>query len=180
MISFAACFALRLSGLITGASSLAPSIRTLIEEAAEVLERIGHATKHRNGMSALYGKYLKYVVKKAATAVENSAQARLPAPNARINADHNPPTPFLSASQISFGLADPTVTAPRVTTFAEPTATLWSEPIQFSTMSHDQIVEALSHVGNEFDPDFSMYNAWDDPTALDWMNWSNMPEFGGA
>ncbi|CCC09580.1 unnamed protein product [Sordaria macrospora k-hell] len=73
MISFAACFALRLSGQLSGGtSSLAPSVRTLIEETAGVLERIGTATEHRNGMSTLYGKYLKYIVKKAAAAAATS------------------------------------------------------------------------------------------------------------
>ncbi|KAI8169428.1 Satratoxin biosynthesis SC1 cluster transcription factor SAT9 [Colletotrichum sp. SAR 10_70] len=49
MVSFAACFALTLSAYATGSSNLAPSIRNLIEETADVLERIGSATNHRNG-----------------------------------------------------------------------------------------------------------------------------------
>jgi hypothetical protein len=177
MISFAACFALRLGGLISGNSSLAPSIRTLIEEGADVLERIGSVTPHRNGMSALYGKYLKYIVKKAAITVETTTQARTLS-GATPLAIGRPPVSFSPANRLNFNVTETPLDAHhQVTAFADPGA-LWSEPIQFSTMSDDQIVEALSRVTNDFDPDLSMYGAWDDNTALDWMNWSNMPEFG--
>lgn len=65
MICFAACFALTLSAYTTDSSALAPSIRKLIVEAAGVLERLGTITKHRNGLSVLYGKYLRQIVRKA-------------------------------------------------------------------------------------------------------------------
>lgn len=42
--------------------SLAPSIRVLIEETADVLERIGTNPAHRNGASSLYGRHLRHVV----------------------------------------------------------------------------------------------------------------------
>ncbi|XWW96401.1 hypothetical protein V2A60_004375 [Cordyceps javanica] len=67
MICFAACFALTLSAYTTDSSALAPSIRKLIVEAAGVLERLGTITKHRNGLSVLYGKYLRQIVRKALT-----------------------------------------------------------------------------------------------------------------
>jgi hypothetical protein len=170
MISFAACFALRLSGQLAGNTNLAPSVRTLIEETAEVLERIGSATKHRNGMSALYGKYLKYIVKQAASS--NEAKIR---PRTMAEAMSPPRTAAFSRNtRAGFGVTDPMVNPP-VSGFLEPP--VWSEPIQFSSMSDDQIVEALSRVGNEFDPALSMY-PWDDAAALDWLNWSNLPEFG--
>jgi hypothetical protein len=79
MISFAACFALKLSTQITGGNSssmLAPSVRTLIEETADLLERVGGITKHRNGMGRLYGKYLRILVKKAASATEPAGPLR--------------------------------------------------------------------------------------------------------
>lgn len=70
MVSFAACFALRFSTQLSGApatsSALAPSVRTLIEETADVLGRIGNITRHRNGMCGLYAKFLRILVKKAA------------------------------------------------------------------------------------------------------------------
>ncbi|KAK3985254.1 hypothetical protein QBC44DRAFT_161962 [Cladorrhinum sp. PSN332] len=179
MISFAACFALRLSGQLAGNSNLAPSVRALIEETAEVLERIGQVTKHRNGMSALYGKYLKYIVKKAALSSTETAPQRS---RAEPIPQHQPATAAYSRhnnsnnSRPSFGVADAmSPNPPPVSGFLEPS--IWSEPIQFSSMSDDQIVEALSRVGNEFDPGLNMY-PWDDAAALDWLNWSNLPDFG--
>lgn len=170
MISFAACFALRLSSQLAGNSNLAPSVRTLIEETADVLERIGCVTKHRNGMSALYGKYLKYIVKKAASTSDGTARPpHKPDPIAQHTMSG-----FRRPSQAGFNIPDP-MSNPPVSGFLEPP--LWSEPIQFSSMSDDQIVEALSRVNNEFDPAMSMY-PWDDPAALDWLSWSNLPEFG--
>lgn len=181
MISFAACFALRLSGQFSGNSNLAPSVRTLIEETAEVLERIGSATEHRNGMSALYGKYLKYIVKKAAASLPPSAEtatrprgASKPEPPSQHPASNHYPRSN-NNTRASFGMADAIPANPSVSGFLEPP--LWSEPIQFSSMSDDQIVEALSRVNNEFDPALSMY-PWDDAAALDWLNWSNLPDFG--
>ncbi|KAK0611648.1 hypothetical protein B0T14DRAFT_540692 [Immersiella caudata] len=170
MISFAACFALRLSSQLAGNSNLAPSVRTLIEETADVLERIGCVTKHRNGMSALYGKYLKYIVKKAASSTDGPTR-----PLSKSDSLSQHPAPhFPRTTQPGFNLADP-MHGPPVSGFMEPP--IWSEPIQFSSMSDDQVVEALSRVNNEFDPAMSMY-PWDDPAALDWLSWSNLPEFG--
>ncbi|KAK4664244.1 uncharacterized protein QC763_503860 [Podospora pseudopauciseta] len=185
MISFAACFALRLSGQLPGNSNLAPSVRALIEETAEVLERIGSATKHRDGMSALYGKYLRCIVKKAALSANETAP--------RPRTGHHQPEPLTQQHQAtapyarhsdannhnhargSFSMTDALPPNPAVSGFLEPP--IWSEPIQFSSMSDDQVVEALSRVNNEFDPALNMY-PWDDAAALDWLNWSNLPDFG--
>ncbi len=165
MISFAACFALRLCGQIPGNSSLAPSIKKLIEETAGVLERIGSITAHRNGMSTLYGKYLRYIVRKAAATnttgrPETSVQQQF--------------TPLRRPSQAGFGATEPTISQAGVG-YIVPAA--YTEQIQFSSMSDDQIAEALNRAGNEFDPDLNMFS-WDDAAALDWLNWSNLPEFG--
>ncbi|KAL2268452.1 hypothetical protein VTJ83DRAFT_3298 [Remersonia thermophila] len=184
MISFAACFALRLSGQFAGTSNLAPSVRTLIEETAEVLERIGSATEHRNGMSTLYGKYLKYIVKKAAAAAAGPAPPveKPGRPRAGTHPElpaHGHHVAAYARSSInprnSFSMAEAMHPSPSVSGFLEPP--LWTEPIQFSSMSDDQIVEALSRVNNEFDPGLSVY-PWDDAAALDWLSWSNLPDFG--
>jgi hypothetical protein len=180
MISFAACFALRLSGQFAGNSNLAPSVRTLIEETAEVLERIGSTTEHRNGMSTSYGKYLKYIVKKAAAAIpaptENAGRPRAGTQPELLTQHHASATYTRgNNTRTSFSMADAIRPSPPVSSFLEPPR--WSEPIQFSSMSDDQIVEALSRVNNEFDPGLSMY-PWDDAAALDWLNWSNLPDFG--
>ncbi|KAH6615734.1 hypothetical protein B0J18DRAFT_446597 [Chaetomium sp. MPI-SDFR-AT-0129] len=185
MISFAACFALRLSGQFAGNSNLAPSVRTLIEETAEVLERVGSTTEHRNGMSTLYGKYLKYIVKKAAASVPAPPEASV-RPRAGTHPDllsqRRPATAYTRpnnnsshTTRASFSMTDTMHARPPVSGFMEPPG--WNEPIQFSSMSDDQIVEALSRVNNELDPALSMY-PWDDAAALDWLNWSNLPDFG--
>ena len=183
MISFAACFALRLSSQLAGNSNLAPSVRALIEETADVLERIGCVTSHRNGMSALYGKYLKYIVKKAASPTEpggGGGGGRPPPPTQpELMAQQRPvfsrTASAAAAAQAGYGMPPDAMRANPPFLGGSP---VWSEPIQFSSMSDDQVVEALSRVNNEFDPAVSMYPPWDDPAALDWMSWSNLPEFG--
>ncbi|KAK3486731.1 uncharacterized protein B0T23DRAFT_324455 [Neurospora hispaniola] len=247
MISFAACFALRLSGQLSGGtSSLAPSVRTLIEETAGVLERIGTATDHRNGMSTLYGKYLKYIVKKAAaaaaTSYENMASTVRPRNETAMTADRGPPhvafsrhggpsassslssstlatyqpssqqqgTSTTNMSNTNYGIpTDAALSATSAGAYLEPSSStpscLWAatEPVllQFSSMSDDQVLEALN---NEFHVDpataasnsnansnSSMYHhqhhvggsglssLWDDTGVLpDWLNSANLPEFG--
>lgn len=261
MISFAACFALRLSGQLSGGtSSLAPSVRTLIEETAGVLERIGTATDHRNGMSTLYGKYLKYIVKKAAMAaaasyVENMVASTTRSRNglgnmssergsqqpvafsrhggpaassssstglaayqrgqqgttgtANIGSNYGPVPSDAATPLTGAGTSSSSVFEPGHPSSSTPSSSLWAatEPIllQFSSMSDDQIREALN---NEFHVDHSasataansnsnsMYNhhhqhnhatggpgglssLWDDVAVLpDWLNSANLPEFG--
>lgn len=157
MISFAACFALTLSAYTTGSSALAPSIRKLIDEAAGVLERIGTVTKHRNGLSTLYGKYLRQIVQKAAKQV---ASAPPPLPEQR----HTPTTPQLPRS-----LGTPV--APQSQFLNQQM--LWPEPVQFSAMSNDQIAHVLNQPGNELEPSFGGMS-WEDMNNFDWLHW---PEF---
>ena len=164
MISFAACFALRLCGQDSSTSSLAPSIRKLVEETAGVLERIGAVTPHRNGMSSLYGKYLRYVVRKASSA---GASAR---PEPSMQPNFAPPRP---PNRSSFAVSEPMVNQPSIGYMVHPS---YTEQVQFSSMSDDQIAEALDRAGNDFDHGLNMYS-WDDPAALEWLNWSNLPEF---
>jgi len=153
MISFAACFALTLSTYTTGSSTLAPSIRKLIDEAAGVLERIGTVTEHRNGLSLLYGKYLRQIVKKAA--VEG---ASAPAHQASS----------VAAPQMPVG--EPVPAQP---SFMAQQQLLWPEPLQFSAMSDDQIAHVLNQPGNEFEPSFGGLS-WADMNNFDWLYW---PEF---
>ncbi|KPM35506.1 hypothetical protein AK830_g11071 [Neonectria ditissima] len=151
MISFAACFALTLSAYAAGGSALAPSIRNLINETATVLERIGSVTKHRNGLSVLYGKYLKQIVKRAATEDTSvSAAAKTAMAPITENAVLATPSSFLDHQP------------------------LWSETVQFSTMSDDQIAQVLNQPGNNFEPSFGGLS-WDDMTNFDWLYW---PEVG--
>ncbi|KIL86619.1 hypothetical protein FAVG1_09874 [Fusarium avenaceum] len=141
MISFAACFALTLSSYATGESALAPSVRNLIDETATVLERIGKVTRHRNGLSIKYGKYLKQIVRRAATG-DGISDPRMPTVN------------------------EAPMTTPN---FLEQQA-MWSGAMQFSAMSDDQIVQALNQPGNDFEPSFGGLS-WDDMGNFDWLYW---------
>ncbi len=180
MISFAACFALTLSAYATGGSALAPSVRKLIMEAAGVLERIGTITKHRNGLSVLYGKYLRQIVRKAATSNGNRtaaaySQETAPAslapaavttpvaaqhPHHMHHHQHQPQTPLAPQQQQAGGMVEQPM--------------LWPETLQFSSMSGDQIAHVLNQPGNGFEPSFGGLS-WEDMNNFDWLPW---PEFG--
>ncbi|KAF4982839.1 hypothetical protein FZEAL_1631 [Fusarium zealandicum] len=153
MISFAACFALTISSYATGGSALAPSVRNLIDETATVLERVGRVTRHRNGLSVKYGKYLKQIVRRAATGDGITG----PAPR-----DMSAAVPVTESAPI----ATPNG-------FLDQQA-LWPEPLHFSAMSDDQIVQALNQPGNDFEPSFGGLS-WDDMTNFEWLYW---PEVG--
>lgn len=168
MVSFAACFALRLSSQFAGNPSLASSIRTTIEETADVLERIGTVTMHRNGISTLYGKLLRHIVRKAAIGTESITPA---ARGALSPALQSQVAAFQHMASVGNVLpVDPIVSQP----FME--ASPWTEHFQFSSMSDDQVMEAISKVGNDFDPGYGAAGfAWEDTATLDWMDYSNLP-----
>lgn len=170
MVSFAACFALTLSAY-TGSSNIAPSIRNLIEETADVLERIGSATKHRNGLSTLYGKYLRHIVKRAATATDGQPQTTVqPDPTAHHSGQLGTPSAIAASPPIN--AMRPPVSQPP---YME--SQLWPGTLQFSTMSDDQIAEVLNQPGNEFDPSFAGLS-WEDMNNFDWLSWPNLTELG--
>ncbi|KAJ5639890.1 uncharacterized protein N7484_007752 [Penicillium longicatenatum] len=155
MISFAACSALSLS--VTpgdSRSSLAPSVRTLIEETAGVLERIGATPSHRNGASVLYGRFLRELIRRGPT--HPHAPAR--------NLDHDPLLP------------PPLDQRPVPVPPALPAGDLWTEPMQFSAMSDDQIIDAVNRAGSAFGtsiPDVPV----DDMLCWDWLDFANT-DFG--
>ncbi|KHO00569.1 uncharacterized protein MAM_01347 [Metarhizium album ARSEF 1941] len=161
MISFAACFALTLSAYTSGDSTLAPSIRKLIDEAAGVLERIGTITQHRNGLSALYARYLRQIVRKAAKQTVANSSAP-PPPNAST-----PTAPELQPLDASVAISNSNrFLSERLT---------WPEPLQFSAMSDDQIAHVLNQPGNEFEASFGGLSR-EDMSNFDWLYW---PEFVG-
>lgn len=154
MISFAACSALSLS--VTpgdSQSSLAPSVRTLIDETASVLERIGATPSHRHGASVLYGRFLRELIRRGPTI---STQARESRPMDLSE-------PVLPPSTLSM----PGPMAP--TQPSLPPGDLWTEPMQFSTMSDDQIIDAVNRAGSAFGasiPDVPL----DDMLRWDWLD----------
>ncbi|KAJ5550741.1 hypothetical protein N7535_001316 [Penicillium sp. DV-2018c] len=156
MVSFAACSALSLS--ITrgdSRSSLAPSVRNLIEETAGVLERIGATPSHRNGASVLYGRFLRELIRRAPT---------LP-PQTRNDLDKiRPPEPAFSSACLG--------DVPLAPTQALPPDDLWSEPLQFSAMSDNQIVDAVNRADTAFGA--SIPDVWlDNMLNWDWLDFAN-------
>lgn len=146
MISFAACFALTLSAYVTGNSTLAPSIRELINQTAGVLERLGSVTPHRNGPSILYGRQLRQVLKARITAAaEDAVRNQEPVPE---------PTIVTEAQTLN----------PAQDTFS------WPDTFQFSTMSDMEISQILNQPGNGFEPYFDGLS-WDDFNNFDWLHW---------
>lgn len=162
MISFAACSALSLSVMPTDSnSSLAPSVRNLIEEVAGVLERIGTTPSHRNGASVLYGRFLRELVRRIPASLDSQVQGD------PRGASH--PATLPSATLDEFG-ATPTTTQEGFVP-----SMLWSEPMQFSAMSDDQIIDAVNRAGTAFGasvPDVPL----DDMMSWDWLDIGN-PEF---
>lgn len=160
MISYAACAALSLS--VTpgdSRSGLAPSVRTLIEETAGVLERIGATPSHRNGSSVLYGRFLRELIRRGPS---------LPNLQPRTDARHlDPHEPLLAPTSIGEQGSSLPTTQP-----ALPPGDLWSEPLQFSAMSDDQIIDAVNRAGSAFGasiPDVPV----DDMLSWDWLDFAN-------
>ncbi|KAJ4360207.1 uncharacterized protein N0V89_000767 [Didymosphaeria variabile] len=160
MICFAACVALTLSAPSPyGSYNLAPSVRNLIEETATVLERIGSTPSHRNGASVIYGKSLRELVKRA---------PELPPPvppPASFNYVSQPQAPtnslFAPAADLLQSSAQPQYQLPNQ----------WPEPLQFSAMSGNEIIETVMNVGdfNSSLLDIPMQ----DPNSFMWMDWIN-------
>lgn len=152
MISFAACFAFYLSTAGSGGNiSLTPSVRKLIEETAEVLERIGTNPKHRNATSALYGRHLKEVI---ASALRPEAQPF----QQPYQPEENPQVENLQLYHPSTGY----------------TPAPMNGLMQFSAMSDDQINEAISNMGPELEgwpnAQYDERAAGHDWLGLDWFN----------
>lgn len=154
MISFAACSALGLS--VTpgdSRSSLAPSVRTLIEETAGVLERIGATPNHRNGASVLYGRFLRELIRRGPTIPHHRPDPRMDLPDPVL-----PPTTLEGSSLPVSQTALP--------------GDIWTEPLQFSAMSDDQIIDAVNRAGSAFGtsiPDVP----FDDMLSWDWPDFAN-------
>lgn len=166
MISFAACSALNLS--VTPAdsqSSLAPSVRNLIEETAGVLERIGATPSHRNGASVLYGRSLRELIRRAPVEPSCHNQAAEARRTTGTTETLQPPSSLDGYD-------------PRITTIGIPISpsVFLSEPLQFSAMSDDQIIDAVNRVGTTFGttvPDVPL----EDMLRWDWLGIANSTDF---
>jgi hypothetical protein len=155
MISFAACFALRM-GTVADAhgSSLAPSIRTLIAETTDVLERIGSTPIQRRGLSCLFARQLREILKMASRSSEGSRSRAEP------SGSEVPGFPDVAAAQVANHIP-----------MDMPTTTMPPDYLLFSTMSNDQLDKAINN------NDVVLDSLWDDfqfqsRADLDWMDWS--------
>ena len=160
MISFSACFALYLGTMAAGNnSSLASSIRVLIEESADVLERIGATPIHRTATSTLYGRHLREIVRNSA----RLSDVRTLRSNLASQPETLPhPQHTFIGQQQQHNAVPPN----------DPTDMISSDHLQFSAMSDYQIVEAINNAGGELEtylPNFQI----DDTAGLDWLDWFN-------
>ncbi|KAI0007663.1 hypothetical protein F4779DRAFT_628969 [Xylariaceae sp. FL0662B] len=161
MISFAACFALRVSTVADGqASSLAPSIRALIAETTDVLERIGSSPVQRKGLSCLFAGQLKQILKFASQ----------PSETTRVQPEPNGETPK-NASIFPDMTPAQMANHQRAVQMQLPSTTLPPDYLLFSTMSNEnQLDEVINNTDiglNAFWEDFQFQSA-----DLDWMDWS--------
>ncbi|KAI0532269.1 hypothetical protein GGR58DRAFT_523375 [Xylaria digitata] len=163
MISFAACFALRVSTVADGrGSSLAPSIRALIAETIDVLDRIGSTPVQRKGLSCLFAGQLRRILKLALRSAETARV--LPAESNGV-VDTGPvyTNPTTNAAHVG---TDQVTAQLQMSTGGMP-----SDYLLFSTMSNDQLNEAINNT------DVGLDALWEDfqfqqPSELDWMDWS--------
>ena len=164
MISYAACSALSLSEMPADSrSSLAPSVRNLIEEAAGVLERIGATPNHRSGTSFLYGRFLRELVRRSPA---NPSAVAQPASHPVTSTESLPPPSTLNGYGPVASSAQPPFEPPL----------FWSEPLQFSAMSDDQIIDAVNRAGTAFGtsvPDVPL----DDMMNWEWLDLGNTTDF---
>lgn len=195
MIAFAACSALSLS-LAGGPGKknrnnnrLAPSVLNLIKETADVLERIGATPSHRNGASVLYGRFMRDLVGRAYNySSEDHYQQPRPAysftspfspehinsgANNSITNKYNP-TESMAPTTIQYASHHP-----HITSSAQPTTLAIPETLQFSSMSGDQIIDAVNNAGlslGESMPDHQGFPL-NEMMPWDWFDYTDV-EFG--
>ena len=162
MISFAACSALSLSvSPADSKSSLAPSVRSLIEETANVLERIGSTPSHRNGASVLYGKFLRELVRR--TPLARNLQAE-PTPQRPAN--------WQNCTSSLQGHDGPALTQSAQTLSPSD---FWPQELNFSAMSDDQIIAAVDRADTAVGPSIPDVPL-DDMVNWDWIDYINAAE----
>ncbi|KAL3703027.1 hypothetical protein TMatcc_010214 [Talaromyces marneffei ATCC 18224] len=148
MIAFAACSALSL-GLATtnqDENRLAPSVLNLITETADVLERIGATPRHRNGASVLYGRFLHELVARARgqpDSYHTPQQQQQPSSLQSYHTSGNySPNDSRSFAQGYIPHHHPPNISPSTQQMGYPLG----QPLPFSSMSGDQIVDAVNSV----------------------------------
>jgi hypothetical protein len=168
---------------ITGV--LVPSIKVLVEETADVLERIGSVPAHRKGASAMYGRQLREVVRNLSSASANASGGasgvagtprlgpqthhQMAAPGHPSHGPHNVHHLSSAGLMAASGHHAP---HPSGSGYINPpqgpsaSSMLSFEPLLFSAMSDEQIVEAISGAGQSFN-----FEGWPDLGAGGGTGW---------
>ncbi|KAK5945306.1 hypothetical protein PMZ80_002510 [Knufia obscura] len=158
MVSFAACFVLGLSTTRRGDQIyLAASAKKSIQEAANVLERIGSSPPHRKGASALFGKHIKRIMKQHTASIETNTTAE------RENQDHQ--NTHLAYS--SNGMA----AAPYTLQPMSDDAYLGFPG--FDSMTDDQLLAAIQNAKDDIDT-FNAGLRPEDGLFMDWLDWPKL------
>lgn len=147
MISFAACFALGLSASSSSSNGMpsASDTRSLIAEAAALLQRIGQVTRHRNGASAIFGRHIYRILSRSASTPRNDQQALVPEKHAQ---QRDPSQPY-------------NIATPHHRLFAPDFATF--------DMTDDQIIDTINNSNTAQEP-----FQFDESMVLDWFDWPNV------
>lgn len=147
MIAFAACSALSLGFTTTkqNENRLAPSVLNLITETADVLERIGATPRHRNGASVLYGRFLHELVARARGQPDgyHTQQQQQPSPMQPYHTARNYNPNESRAYTLGYLPPHP---PPNISPSTQHMGYPLGQPLQFSSMSGDQIVDAVNSV----------------------------------
>ncbi|KAK8052230.1 hypothetical protein PG993_003615 [Apiospora rasikravindrae] len=181
MISFAACFALHISTTADAGrdSTLAPSIRTLIAETTETLERIGSTPVQRKGLSCLFARQLQHILKLAARSSDHSRHPETVASSSGMAARESDILPANVKPDMSGGGVAPMASnsnaaaGPVMDMTAAAAAgggsSMPPDYLMFSTMSNNELDEVIINT------DVGMETLWDDfqfhNSDLDWMDW---------
>ena len=156
MVSFAACFVLGLSTTKRAHKMyLATHVKKSIEEAANVLERIGTNPPHRRGASVLFGRHIKRILKKYEHADERKSTNHMPQ-----RGETNVP-----------GQAVQTATAPYT---LQPIAQEERHSFPgFDSMTDDQLLAAIQSSRDDIDHFNAIFNP-DDGLFMDWLDWPSI------
>lgn len=157
MVSFAACFVLGLSATRHGDKLyLASHVRKSIEEAADVLERIGSSPPHRKGASALFGKHIKRTIKQHTASFEDASGTL---------DTSNPLATSLTVSNNAIAPVPYTLQP-----ISEETPQVFPG---FDSMTDDQLLEAIQNSKDEIDSFNAGWQA-EDGLFMDWLDWPNI------
>lgn len=155
MVSFAACFVLGLStSRRQGQRYIAEHVRESVDEAADVLERIGSVPAHRKGASTLFGRHIKRIIRQHTTPIETETGVR--------SEDVPDPGTMPTSSTNSFGTVPYTLHL-----LSDNTRTSFPG---FDIMTDDQLLEAIQNSKDDIDT-FNAGLQNEDSLFTDWLDW---------